>query len=105
MLPYFRDVQDALARVDERLQGCNDRMMVAFDVYTNRSAHEANEGIKVLTALTAVTIPPVVVGSWYGMNFRHMPELDHPMGYFGLMGVTIALMLGMGLWLKFKRWF
>jgi Mg2+ and Co2+ transporter CorA len=39
------------------------------------------------------------------MNFRHMPELDHPMGYFGLMGVTLALMLGMGLWLKFKRWF
>jgi magnesium transporter len=105
MLPYFRDVQDALARVDDRLQGCNDRMMVAFDVYTNRSAHEANEGIKVLTALTAVTIPPVVVGSWYGMNFRHMPELDHPHGYLVLMGVTLALMLGMGLWLKFKRWF
>jgi magnesium transporter len=105
MLPYFRDVQDALTRVDERLQGCNDRMMVAFDVYTNRSAHEANEGIKVLTALTAVTIPPVVVGSWYGMNFRHMPELDHPHGYLTLMGVTLAMMLGMGLWLKFKRWF
>jgi magnesium transporter len=105
MLPYFRDVQDALTRVDERLQGCNDRMMVAFDVYTNRSAHEANEGIKVLTALTAVTIPPVVVGSWYGMNFRHMPELDHPHGYLTLMGVTLALMVGMGLWLKFKRWF
>jgi magnesium transporter len=105
MLPYFRDVQDALTRVDERLQGCNDRMMVAFDVYTNRSAHEANEGIKVLTALTAVTIPPVVVGSWYGMNFRHMPELDHPHGYLSLMGVTLALMVGMGLWLKFKRWF
>ena len=105
MLPYFRDVQDALARVDDRLQGCNDRMMVAFDVYTNRSAHEANEGIKVLTALTAVTIPPVVVGSWYGMNFRHMPELSHPSAYYGLMGLTLAMMLGMGLWLKFKRWF
>jgi Mg2+ and Co2+ transporter CorA len=39
------------------------------------------------------------------MNFRHMPELDHPHGYLVLMGVTLALMLGMGLWLKFKRWF
>jgi len=36
MLPYFRDVQDALARVDDRLQGCNDRMMVAF-----RRVHES----------------------------------------------------------------
>jgi Mg2+ and Co2+ transporter CorA len=39
------------------------------------------------------------------MNFRHMPELDHPLGYYSLMGMTLALMLGMGLWLKFKRWF
>jgi magnesium transporter len=105
MLPYFRDVQDALTRVDERLQGCNDRMMVAFDVYTNRSAHEANEGIKVLTALTAITIPPVVVGSWYGMNFRRMPELEHPHAYLWLMGLTIGLMIGMGIWLRSKRWF
>ena len=104
-LPYFRDVQDAMTQIDERLQGCNDRMMVAFDVYTNRSAHEANEGIKVLTALTAITIPPVVVGSWYGMNFRHMPELEHPHAYLGLMAVTLSLMIGMGLWMKFKRWF
>lgn len=104
-LPYFRDVQDAMTQIDERLQGCNDRMMVAFDVYTNRSAHEANEGIKVLTALTAITIPPVVVGSWYGMNFRHMPELEHPHAYLGLMALTLSLMIGMGLWMKFKRWF
>ncbi len=105
MLPYFRDVQDAMTRVDERLQGCNDRMMVAFDVYTNRSAHEANEGIKVLTALTAITIPPVVLGSWYGMNFHRMPELESPQSYWILMGVTLFLMIGMGFWMKSKRWF
>jgi magnesium transporter len=105
VVPYFRDVQDALARVDDRLQGCNDRMMVAFDVYTNRSAHEANEGIKVLTAITAITIPPVVIGTWYGMNFRMMPELEHPQSYWLLILVTFLLMVGMGVWLKSKRWF
>ena len=105
VVPYFRDVQDALTRIDERLQGCNDRMMVAFDVYTNRSAHEANEGIKVLTAITAITIPPVVIGTWYGMNFRRMPELEHPLAYWWLMLVTVLLMVGMGVWLKTKRWF
>jgi magnesium transporter len=105
VVPYFRDVQDALTRIDERLQGCNDRMMVAFDVYTNRSAHEANEGIKVLTAITAITIPPVVIGTWYGMNFRRMPELEHPLAYWWLMLATVLLMVGMGVWLKSKRWF
>ena len=65
----------------------------------------ATTTVFLLTALTAVTIPPVVIGSWYGMNFRHMPELSHPSAYYGLMGITLAMMLGMGLWLKFKRWF
>ncbi|MCX6934702.1 MAG: magnesium and cobalt transport protein CorA, partial [Verrucomicrobia bacterium] len=73
--------------------------------YTNRSAHEANEGIKVLTALTAIFIPPVVVGSWYGMNLHHMPELEYPHAYLILTGVTLLFMVGTGVWLKSKRWF
>jgi Mg2+ and Co2+ transporter CorA len=34
-----------------------------------------------------------------------MPELEHPHAYLGLMAVTLSLMIGMGLWMKFKRWF
>ena len=36
-------------------------LMMAFDIYLNKAAFEANEGIKFLTALTAITIPVMVV--------------------------------------------
>jgi Mg2+ and Co2+ transporter CorA len=39
------------------------------------------------------------------MNIRAMPELDHPHAYLILIGVTLALMIGTGVWLKSKRWF
>jgi Mg2+ and Co2+ transporter CorA len=39
------------------------------------------------------------------MNFRRMPELEHPLAYWWLMLATVLLMVGMGVWLKSKRWF
>ena len=66
---------------------------------------EANEGIKFLTALTALTLPIVLVGSWYGMNFEHMPELKSPHGYFLASLGTLIATIAMAIWLKKKRWF
>ena len=105
MLPYFRDLRDNLARLEETASSYHERLLMAFDIYLNKAAFEANEGIKFLTALTAVTIPAVVVGTWYGMNFEHMRELDSPHGYLYAVGLTMAGTLAMFLYLKKKKWF
>lgn len=103
--PYFRDLYDNLTRIDETGRNYTERLMLDFDVYMNRSANEANEGIKVLTALTAITLPPVIVGSWYGMNFKFMPELNSPASYWLALVATGLGVLGMWMWLKSKKWF
>lgn len=105
MLPYFRDVRDHLARIEETGTSYHERLLMAFDVYLNKAAFEANEGIKFLTALTALTLPIVLVGSWYGMNFEHMPELRSPHGYFFASLGTLIATIAMAVWLKKKRWF
>jgi magnesium transporter len=105
LLPYFRDLRDNLARLEETLIGYQERLMMAFDIYLNKAAFEANEGIKFLTALTAVTLPAVLVGGWYGMNFVHMPELQSPHGYFYASLFTLATTVVMAIYLKKKRWF
>jgi magnesium transporter len=91
LLPYFRDLRDNLARLEETVTGYHERLMMAFDIYLNKAAFEANEGIKFLTALTAITLPAVLVGGWYGMNFDHMPELHWRWGYEAIMAGMIAL--------------
>ena len=64
-----------------------------------------NEVIKALTVIATLGLPPVVIASIYGMNFRHMPELDWQWGYFfslGLMTLSSAVVV---LFLKWKKWF
>jgi len=105
LLPYFRDLRDNLARLEETVTGYHERLMMAFDIYLNKAAGEANEGIKFLTAITAITIPIMVVGTWYGMNFEHMRELQSVHGYQTALGVTLVFTLLTAVYLKKKRWF
>jgi magnesium transporter len=85
--------------------GYHERLMMAFDIYLNKAAFEANEGIKFLTALTAITLPVMVIGSWYGMNFEHMPELHSTHGYQIATGVMLLFTIVTWIYLKKKRWF
>ncbi len=104
LLPYFRDLRDNLARLEDTANSYHERLMMAFDIYLNKAQFQANEGIKFLTALTAITLPAVLVGGWYGMNFDHMPELRSPHGYQWAAGLTVVSTLAMWAYLKKKRW-
>ncbi len=103
LLPYFRDLRDNLARLEETAASYHERLLMSFDIYLNKAAFEANEGIKFLTAITAVTIPVMVIGTWFGMNFKAMPELER--GYPWALGLTLVSTIAMVIYLRRKRWF
>lgn len=103
LLPYFRDLRDNLARLEDTTASYHERLLMAFDIYLNKAAFEANEGIKFLTAITAVTIPVMVIGTWFGMNFKTMPELEH--GYPWALGATVFTTILMVIYLRKKKWF
>ncbi len=104
MLPYFRDLRDDLLRIDETAASYADQLLISFDLYLSKSDFQANEGIKALTALTALTLPATLIGTWYGMNFVHMPELKSAYGYPLALLVTVLLTATMWWWCKKRRW-
>jgi magnesium transporter len=104
MLPYFRDLRDNLIRIDETAATYADQLLISFDLYLSKSDFQANEGIKALTALTAMTLPATLIGTWYGMNFEHMPELKSPYGYPTALIVTVVLTYVMWRWCKRRKW-
>ncbi len=65
---------------------------------------EQNQIIKIFSIAAVVFLPPTLVASVYGMNFRHMPELDWPWGY----PLALALMVATGIapywYFKRKGW-
>lgn len=104
MLPYFRDLRDNLIQIDETASSFADQLLISFDLFLNKNSFQANEGIKALTALTAISLPATIVASWYGMNFQHMPELSSSYGYPISIAVTAGLTYLMWRWCKRKRW-
>lgn len=105
LLPYYRDLRDNLARFEDTAASYHERLLMAFDIYLNKAAFEANEGIKFLTALTAITIPVMVVGTWYGMNFEHMPELHGKYSYSIAVGVVLCFTTLTWVYLRRRKWF
>lgn len=104
ILPYLRDLAEDFARIENQAAAWGDQLILGFRVYLNKSSHEANEGIKVLTALTAVTTPPLIVGGWFGMNFARMPELVPAWAYPLVTIATILITGALVFWLRKRRW-
>ena len=100
MLPYFRDLRDNLVRIEETATAQADQVLIFFDLHLSRSDFEANAGIKVLTAITAISLPATIIATWYGMNFEHMPELELPYAYPVLGVITILLTYLVYRWCK-----
>ena len=65
---------------------------------------EQNNIIKIFSVAAVVLMPPTLIASIYGMNFKHMPELDWTFGY----PLAIVLMLIAAIlpywFFKWKRW-
>ncbi|MFA7000592.1 MAG: magnesium/cobalt transporter CorA [Candidatus Omnitrophota bacterium] len=103
-LMYFRDVSDHLIRIYTVAEGLHENLSNILQVYFSYSSVKLNEVVKHLTVLATLTMPPLIIASIYGMNFKHMPELSWQHGYtFALMLslVTSSIML---LWMKMKKW-
>ena len=68
------------------------------------TSHHLNNTIKVLTIITAVFIPITFIAGLYGMNFQHIPELQWRYGYFAVLGLMLALVIGMLALFRKIRW-
>jgi len=80
-----RDVHslsDHAAYLSNKIQFLLDAMLGVVTI-------EQNNVIKIFSVAAVALMPPTLIASIYGMNFRHMPELDWQLGY----PIAIVLML------------
>jgi magnesium transporter len=83
---YFRDIADHIKRVDQAIQGMREMLFAAMQVHLTFETVRQNEVVKRLAGWGAILAIPTMVFSWYGMNFRHMPELDWAYSYPAVIG-------------------
>jgi magnesium transporter len=92
---YLRDVDDhvtqIIERVDEFRQLLRDMLTVNATLVAQQQNEEMknlaeasnlqNEEVKKISAWAAILFAPTLIGTIYGMNFEHMPELERVYGY------------------------
>ncbi len=102
--PYFRDVYDHAARISESTDTLREMLTAAISVNLALVGVAQNEVVKRLAGWAALLAAPTLIASWYGMNFRDMPELDRSGAYPTLIGLTLAICGVLYLILKRAKW-
>ena len=98
---YLRDVQDHAQQVSERLTGYRDLLQSILSVNLTLVSLSQNEQVKKISGWAAILFAPTLIGTVYGMNFDHMPELHWVFGYpFAL---TLMVLTSVVLYFAFRR--
>jgi magnesium transporter len=108
LVPYYRDVYDALFHIYELAQNYTDSLTGILQVYLNMSSNQTGEVVKLLTLITVITTPVMIIGTWYGMNFAHMPETgeDAPAwAYPSVILITFLSTAATYWYFKRRKWF
>ena len=102
--PYFRDVADHVRRVSSRAASLRDILSSVFEV--SNLLEQQRQGVitRKLAAWAAILATPTAVAGIYGMNFEHMPELRWTYGYPAVLGLIVAICLGLYVTFKRTKW-
>ena len=100
----FRAIQGDISSLSEFQQQLNDRLQFMLDAVLGFINNDQNDIMKVLTIVSVVTVPPMILAGIWGMNFKSIPEYDWPHGYaFGLSMIVLSMLIPL-IWFKSKKW-
>jgi magnesium transporter len=88
---YYRDVYDHLVRISQTINSQRDTVTTAIQVNVAMITFSETEVTKRLAAWGALIAVPTFIASLYGMNFKHMPELDWAFGYPVVVGAMALI--------------
>jgi magnesium transporter len=101
---YLKDLYDHVIQVIDNIETFRDILAGMLDIYLSSLSNRLNEVMKVLTMIATIFIPLTFIAGVYGMNFKHMPELDWPWGYYVVWLAMATVSLGMVFYFKKKGW-
>ena len=102
--PLVKGLTRDLQALEVHADFLSSRVQLATDATLGMINLSQNQTIKIVSVVAAVFLPPTLIASIYGMNFRVMPELDWWWGYPLAMGMMLAAAVGTFLFFRWKKW-
>jgi magnesium transporter len=95
-----RDVQ----AIEEHATFLSSKLQFNLDATLGLVSIEQNKIIKLFSVVSVVMMPPTLIASIYGMNFKAMPELSWEFGYPMAIGLMIICAVLPYAYFRWKRW-
>jgi magnesium transporter len=92
---YFKNLRNSCTSLLEDVDAHKQILESLSNLYYAAQGQRMNEIMKVLTVVSSIFIPLTFIVGVYGMNFKYMPELEYPYGYYTV--VLIMILIGAGL--------
>ena len=104
LMPYFHDVYDHTLRLVETIDLHRDLLTGVVDIILAQTSNQLNQVMKTMTAISTILMGCALIAGIYGMNFKHMPELDWKFGYAFCIGLMLTATTGLVWYFKRLRW-
>ncbi len=101
---YYRDVYDHTIRIVESLESVRDLLGSVLDTYLTQASNRMNRVMKQLAVVATISLPLVVIGGAFGMNFERIPMAHHPLGFFFAIGLMALFATGLYAFLRTRHW-
>ncbi len=103
-IPYLRDVYDHTVHLVESLESVRDLVAGMLDIYLSSISNRVNIEVRTLTVFAMLFMPAALIAGIFGMNFKIMPMLQDPDGFWFAMGMMVAIAIFMGLVFWRRQW-
>lgn len=94
---YLRDVYDHTVQILDMIENFRDVVAGMLDIYLSSLSNRMNAAMKVLAIIATIFIPLSFIAGVFGMNFKHMPELQwgwaYPWGFWGIILASVLIMV------------
>ena len=101
---YLRDVYDHTIQVIDTIEIFREMLSGMMDIYLSSLNNRMNAVMKVLTIIATIFMPLTFLAGVYGMNFKHMPELEWRWGYPAAWLVMVLITVLMLFFFRRKKW-
>jgi magnesium transporter len=100
----FKSLERDVKSLNDYETHLTEKIQLLLDAIVGLTNIEQNNIFRILTVVSVIGIPPTFFASMWGMNFKHMPELDWSFGYvFGLSVIALSAIIPY-VWFKWRGW-
>ena len=101
---YFRELADHHTEAREAVASFDEVLSSILQASLARASVSDNEDMRRISGWVAIVAVPTMIAGIYGMNFTNMPELQTKYGYFVVLGLILAIMVGLYVGFKRNKW-